>query len=90
LGLDVIYLQAKRYQPDATISSEVIRGFSGALTGKGATKGVFVATCKFSPSAREFAANNKLQKMVLIDGNDFPPMHLFDCRTIPAQQAQKS
>lgn len=70
LGLDVIYLQAKRYQTDATISSEAIRGFSGALTGKGATKGVFVATCKFSPSAREFAAHNKLQKMILIDGND--------------------
>lgn len=70
LGLDVIYLQAKRYQPDTTISSEVIRGFSGALTGKGATKGVFVATCKFSPSARDFAATNKLQKIVLIDGQD--------------------
>lgn len=70
LGLDVIYLQAKRYQPDNCISVDAIRGFSGALTGKGATKGVFVCTCKFSQPAREFAASNKLQKIVLIDGED--------------------
>jgi restriction system protein len=70
LGLDTIYLQAKRYQPDTAIGESEIRGFSGSLVGKGATKGVFVATCRFSSAARQFAENNRHQKMVLIDGND--------------------
>jgi restriction system protein len=70
LGLDTIYLQAKRYQPDATIGEGEIRGFSGSLIGKGSTKGVFVATCRFSPAARQFAENNRQQKIILIDGND--------------------
>ena len=70
LGLDAIYLQAKRYQQDVTIGEGEIRGFSGSLIGKGATKGVFVATCKFSASAKYFAANNSQQKIVLIDGRE--------------------
>ena len=70
LGLDTIYLQAKRYKPDTTIGEPEIRGFSGALIGKGATKGVFVATCRFSSAARQFTENNRQQKIILIDGDD--------------------
>ena len=44
LGLDVVYLQAKRYAPDNTIGRERIQQFAGALVGQGASKGVFVTT----------------------------------------------
>lgn len=55
LGLDVIYLQAKRYAPDNTIGRERIQQFAGALVGQGATKGVFVTTSSFSKSAIAYA-----------------------------------
>lgn len=68
LGLDVVYVQAKRYKPDSVVSEEQVHGFSGALGGRGATKGVFVTTSRFSESARRFAETVKHQKIVLIDG----------------------
>ena len=67
LGLDVIYLQAKRW--DATISRPEIQKFAGALQGKRAKKGVFITTSDFTKEAREFVAaiDNKL---ILIDGEE--------------------
>jgi restriction system protein len=69
LGLDVIYLQAKRYAPDNTIGRERIQQFAGALVGQGATKGVFVTTSSFSKSAIAYAKKVP-QKIVLIDGEE--------------------
>lgn len=69
LGLDMVYLQAKRYKPDNTIGEGQIREFSGALLGKGASKGVFVTTSGFSDSARRFAEAMRQQRLVLIDGD---------------------
>ncbi len=66
LGLDKIYLQAKRYT-DSVISVERIREFSGALDGKRATKGVFVTTSRFTPPAEQFA-NTSTKSIKLIDG----------------------
>lgn len=68
LGLDVVYVQAKRYKSDSTVSEEQVHGFSGALSGQGAVKGVFVTTSRFSENARRFAQTVKHQKIVLIDG----------------------
>jgi restriction system protein len=67
LGLDVIYLQAKRWE--GTISRPEIQKFAGALQGKRAKKGVFITTSNFTKEAREFAAaiDNKL---ILIDGEE--------------------
>ncbi len=69
LGLDVVYIQAKKYKLDATISRPDIQAFVGSLEGFNATKGVFVTTSSFSNSAREYV--QKIHKrIVLLDGND--------------------
>ena len=69
LGLDVVYLQAKRYAHDNTVGRERIQQFAGALVGQGASKGVFVTTSSFTKGAIEYA-NKVPQKIILIDGNE--------------------
>jgi len=65
LGLDVIYVQAKRWK--STVGRPDIQGFVGALAGKQAHKGVFITTSSFSQEAIQFARNIS-QKVILIDG----------------------
>ncbi|WP_348763861.1 restriction endonuclease [Hyphomonas atlantica] len=67
LGLDRIYVQAKRYAVDSTIGRPAIQGFVGSLVGFGASKGVFVTTSSFSQHARDYAAGLQ-QRIILIDG----------------------
>lgn len=67
LGLDVIYLQAKRWEN--TVSRPEIQKFAGALQGKRAKKGVFITTSEFTREAREFAAGID-NKLILIDGEE--------------------
>lgn len=66
LGLDVIYVQAKRYV-DHPVSRPDIQAFVGALHGVRARKGVFITTSRFAQPAREYAASIE-SKVVLIDG----------------------
>lgn len=66
LGLDRIYVQAKRYA-NASIGRPEIQGFVGSLVGLGASKGVFVTTSTFSKQAIDFARNLQ-QRVILIDG----------------------
>lgn len=68
LGLDVIYVQAKRYARDRAIPGEAVRAFAGALLTRGASKGVFVTTSRFTRDAVETAGNVQTQRIVLIDG----------------------
>jgi restriction system protein len=65
LGLDVIYIQAKRWE--ATVGRPEIQKFAGALQGHRARKGVFITTSAFSSDAQEFASRID-SKIVLIDG----------------------
>jgi len=51
LGLDAIYIQAKRYDPSYKVGRPDLQRFVGSLTGEGATKGVFVTTSDFSREA---------------------------------------
>jgi restriction system protein len=67
LGLDVVYLQAKRYAKNNIIHRPMIQQFAGALVGQGASKGVFITTSSFSAGAVEFAKQVP-QRIVLIDG----------------------
>ena len=67
LGLDAVYVQAKRYAPENTVGRPAIQQFIGSLTGEGASKGVFVTTSSFSAEARDYAAR-VMQRVVLIDG----------------------
>lgn len=69
LGLDKIYIQAKRYKIDNTIGKPQIQQFSGALDEQKATKGVFITTSTYSKEARTYVEKlNK--KIVLIDGQE--------------------
>lgn len=68
LGLDVVYLQAKRYDPEKAVAPAQVQAFIGALVGKGATKGVFVTTSRFSDAAKRVAQGAISQKIVLMDG----------------------
>lgn len=65
LGLDVIYLQAKRWQK--TVGRPDIQAFTGTLEGERARKGVFITTSGFSNEAREYVKRID-KKIVLIDG----------------------
>ena len=67
LGLDVIYLQAKRWQKGDTIRSKEIRGFVGSLTG-GKNKGVFITTSTFTTAAEKYIKTVSDKQVVLIDG----------------------
>ena len=70
LGLEQIYIQAKRYG-EGTIGRPQIQNFVGALAGKGATRGVFITTSRFTAEAREFVKNLSEKRIVLIDGEEF-------------------
>ena len=65
LGLDVIYIQAKRW--DATIGRPEIQKFVGALQGQRAKKGIFITTADFSNEAIQYASSIDC-KIVLVDG----------------------
>lgn len=65
LGLDAIYIQAKRWQ--GTVGRPEIQKFVGALHGQRAKKGVFMTTSVFSPDARDYVSNIDV-KVVLLDG----------------------
>jgi restriction system protein len=65
LGLDVIYIQAKRWE--GTVSRPEIQKFVGALAGQRAKKGVFITTSSFTKEAINYAAQMDA-KIVLIDG----------------------
>lgn len=67
LGLDKIYLQAKRWTNP--VGRPVIQQFAGALVGQNASKGVFITTSSYSKEARNYVAGLH-QKIVLIDGSE--------------------
>ncbi len=65
LGLDVIYIQAKRWE--GTIGRPEIQKFCGSLDGKKAKKGIFITTSHFTPDARDYVGIIE-KRIVLIDG----------------------
>lgn len=68
LGLDVIYLQAKRWK-DKSVGRPDLQQFAGALHGQRARKGVFMTTSTFSKEARDFVSRIDSQ-IILIDGKE--------------------
>jgi restriction system protein len=65
LGLDVIYIQAKRWE--GTVGRPELHKFVGALAGQGAKKGIFITTSSFTKDASDYTPKNET-KIVLIDG----------------------
>ncbi|MDZ5713555.1 restriction endonuclease [Jeotgalibacillus haloalkalitolerans] len=68
LGLDSIYVQAKRYGVNNSVGRELVQSFSGALDGKGAKKGVFITTSSFTSGAKTYVEKANQKKIILIDG----------------------
>lgn len=67
LGLDIIYIQAKRWRPGNVVGRPELQKFVGALAGQGAKKGIFITTSSFTKDALEYTPRNET-KIVLIDG----------------------
>lgn len=70
LGLELIYVQAKRLKPGTTVPVSDIRDFVGSLDAHRAGKGIFVTTSHFSESAVQFCKMVS-RRVVLIDGPRF-------------------
>ena len=69
LGLDAVYLQAKRYSPgNSVVGRPELQAFVGSLVGKGAQKGVFITTSTFTQTARQYVTSVP-HRIVLIDGD---------------------
>lgn len=82
LGLDRVYVQAKRYADGNTVGAGAIRDFFGSLNLFKATKGLFVTTSAFTASARE-TADRLGTRIVLIDGIQLAKLmirHEVGCR----------
>jgi restriction system protein len=65
LGLDIIYIQAKRW--DGVVGRPEVQKFAGALQGHRARKGIFITTSSFSKDAEEYVSRID-SKIILIDG----------------------
>lgn len=75
LGLDRVYIQAKKYAPENAVSEPEIRAFSGSLGAAKANKGVFVTTSYFTQPAHAFAERHPF-RIVLIDGEELAGLML--------------
>ena len=76
LGLDIIYIQAKKWQAGNVVGRPELQKFVGALAGQGAKKGIFITTSSFTREALEYAPKNET-KIVLIDGQELA-QHMID------------
>lgn len=65
LGLDVIYIQAKRWE--GSVGRPVVQAFAGSLEGNRARKGVLITTSRFTEEAKDYVKRIE-KKIVLIDG----------------------
>jgi len=66
LGLDIIYIQAKRWE--STVGRPEVQKFAGALEGQRARKGIFITTSEFSRDAEDYVSRID-KKVILIDGH---------------------
>jgi restriction system protein len=67
LGLDAVYVQAKKYQAKTGVGRPALQAFAGSLEGQRATKGVFFTTSFFTSEAEEYVRRIS-RRIVLIDG----------------------
>ena len=69
LGLDEVYVQAKKYAEGKTVGESDLRNFAGAIDAAGTNKGVFVTIAGFTQAARKYVARSP-KRIVLIDGEE--------------------
>jgi len=77
LGLDIIYIQAKKWKPGNVVGRPELHKFVGALAGQGAKKGIFITTTHFTKEAIDYTPKNET-KIVLIDGEQLAQL-MIDC-----------
>jgi restriction system protein len=75
LGLDRIYVQAKRYDRERTIGRPTMQAFVGALQGQQADRGVFITTCRFTSEALTYADRVGV-RIIPIDGEELASLML--------------
>lgn len=91
LGLDIIYIQAKRWSPGNIVGRLELQKFVGALAGQGAKKGIFITTSSFSNDAKSYTPRNET-KIVLIDGEQLAQLmidHNLGCTTQQIYELKK-
>lgn len=85
LGLDIIYIQAKKWAPGNVVGRPELHKFVGALAGQGAKKGVFITTSSFTREASEYVPRNET-KIVLIDGEQLAQLMIDYSLGVTVQQ----
>lgn len=91
LGLDIIYIQAKRWKPGNVVGRPELHKFVGALAGQGAKKGIFITTSNFTKEASEYTPKNET-KIVLIDGEQLAQLMIdynLGCTTQQTYELKK-
>lgn len=91
LGLDIIYIQAKRWKPGNVVGRPELQRFVGALAGQGAKKGIFITTSSFTKEAQEYTPRNET-KIVLIDGSQLTQLMIdynIGCTTQQVYEVKK-
>jgi restriction system protein len=91
LGLDIIYIQAKRWKQGNTVGRPELHKFVGALAGQGAKKGIFITTSSFTKEALEYTPKNET-KIVLIDGEQLAQLMIdynLGCTTQQTYEIKK-
>ncbi len=86
LGLDIIYVQAKRWKDGATVGRPEIQKFAGALQGKRARKGVFITTSNFSKEAIEYVGAIDA-KIILIGADTLADLMIEHCVGVTTKQS---
>lgn len=91
LGLDIIYIQAKKWKPGNVVGRPELQKFVGALAGQGAKKGIFITTSSFSREATEYTPRNET-KIVLIDGTQLSQLMIdynLGCTSFQSYEVKK-
>lgn len=91
LGLDIIYIQAKKWKPGNVVGRPELHKFVGALAGQGAKKGIFITTSNFTKEALDYTPKNET-KIVLIDGEQLAQLMIdynLGCTTQQVYELKK-
>lgn len=86
LGLDVVYVQAKRFAPDTPVPLREVRDFVGGLEGHRASKGVFVTTSYFPAAAHDYVLRLS-KRLILVDGPELANLMIRHCVGVRAKRA---
>lgn len=74
LGLDVVYVQAKRFARQHPVGRPLVQAFIGSLIGQGAQRGVMLTTSRYTQDAIDYARSMQQHKIILIDGEQLPQL----------------